>query len=150
VSHETIYLSLFVQSRGALRRKLTSHLRRGHATRQPLGHSVMNGQGQLRGTINISERPAEANDRAVPGHWEGDLLFGKKRESAQENHATNYEREATRRSGRTRWTRAPFLNSTNATGWTAWMPRVALQNLVRGFDPAAASIKAPQRRANLG
>ena len=77
VSHETIYLSLFVQSRGALRRELTRHLRRGHATRRPLGHSVMNGQGQLRGTINISERPAEANDRAVPGHWEGDLLFGK-------------------------------------------------------------------------
>jgi transposase, IS30 family len=77
VSHETIYVSLFVQSRGALCRELTRYLRRGHATRRPLGHSVMNGQGQLRGTINISERPAEANDRAVPGHWEGDLIFGK-------------------------------------------------------------------------
>jgi transposase, IS30 family len=77
VSHETIYLSLFVQSRGALRRELTRHLRRGHATRRRRGHSVMTGQGQLRGTTNISERPAEANDRAVPGHWEGDLLFGK-------------------------------------------------------------------------
>jgi len=78
VSHETIYLSLFVQSRGALRKELTRYLRRGHATRRPLGHSIMNGQGQLRGTINIRERPAEANDRAVPGHWEGDLIFGKK------------------------------------------------------------------------
>jgi IS30 family transposase len=78
VSHETIYLSLLVQSRGALRKELTRYLRRGHATRRPLGHSVMNGQGQLRGTINIRERPAEANDRAVPGHWEGDLIFGKK------------------------------------------------------------------------
>jgi IS30 family transposase len=78
VSHETIYLSLFVQSRGGLRRELTRYLRRRRATRRPRGHSVMNGQGQLRGTINISERPAEANDRAVPGHWEGDLLFGKK------------------------------------------------------------------------
>ena len=78
MSHETIYLSLFVQSRGALRKELTRYLRRGHATRRPLGHSVMNGQGQLRGTINIRERPAEANDRAVPGHWEGDLIFGKK------------------------------------------------------------------------
>ena len=77
VSHETIYLSLFVQSRGALRKELTRYLRRGHATRWPLGHSVMNGQGQLRGTVHISERPAEANDRAVPGHWEGDLVFGK-------------------------------------------------------------------------
>jgi transposase, IS30 family len=77
VSHETIYLSLFVQSRGALRKELSRFLRRGHATRRPLGHSVMSGQGQLRGTIHISQRPAEANDRAVPGHWEGDLIFGK-------------------------------------------------------------------------
>ncbi len=77
VSHETIYLSLFVQSRGALRKELTRYLRRGHATRWPLGHSVMNGQGRLRGTVHISQRPAEANDRAVPGHWEGDLVFGK-------------------------------------------------------------------------
>jgi IS30 family transposase len=78
VSHETIYLSLFVQSRGALRKELACYLRSGHTTRRPQGHSVMNGQGQLRGTLNISERPAEANDRAVPGHWEGDLLMGKR------------------------------------------------------------------------
>jgi len=76
VSHETIYVSLFVQSRGALRKELTRYLRSGHTTRRPRGHSVMNGQGQLRGTLNISERPAEAEDRAVPGHWEGDLLSG--------------------------------------------------------------------------
>jgi IS30 family transposase len=78
VSHETIYLSLYVQARGALRKELTRYLRRGHTTRRPRGHSVMNGQGQLRGTLHISERPAEANDRAVPGHWEGDLLCGKR------------------------------------------------------------------------
>ena len=78
VSHETIYLSLFVQSRGALRKELTRYLRSGHTTRRPRGHSVMNGQGQLRATLNIRERPAEANDRAVPGHWEGDLLMGKR------------------------------------------------------------------------
>jgi IS30 family transposase len=77
VSHETIYLSLFVQSRGALRKELTRYLRSGHTTRRPKGHSVMNGQGQLRGTLNIRERLAEAEDRAVPGHWEGDLLMGK-------------------------------------------------------------------------
>jgi hypothetical protein len=77
VSHETIYLSLFVQSRGALRKELTRYLRSGHTTRRSKGHTVMNGQGQLRGVLNISERPAEANDRAVPGHWEGDLLMGK-------------------------------------------------------------------------
>jgi IS30 family transposase len=78
VSHETIYLSLFVQSRGALRKELTRYLRSGHTTRRSKSHSVMNGQGQLRGTLNIRERPAEANDRAVPGHWEGDLLFGQR------------------------------------------------------------------------
>jgi IS30 family transposase len=78
VSHETIYLSLFVQSRGALRKELTRYLRSGHTTRRPKGHTVMNGQGQLRNVLNIRERPAEAEDRAVPGHWEGDLLFGKR------------------------------------------------------------------------
>ena len=78
VSHETIYVSLFVQSRGALRKELTRYLRSGHTTRRPRGHTVMNGQGQLRGTLNIRARPAEANDRAVPGHWEGDLLMGKR------------------------------------------------------------------------
>src|SRR3954469_5126584 len=78
VSHETIYLSLFVQARGALRKELTRFLRSKHTTRRPRGHSVMNGQGQLRATLNIRARPAEANDRAVPGHWEGDLLMGKR------------------------------------------------------------------------
>jgi IS30 family transposase len=77
VSHETIYMSLFVQTRGALRKELTAELRRGHASRRPRGYSPMNGQGQLRDTVHISQRPAEAEDRAVPGHWEGDLLFGR-------------------------------------------------------------------------
>jgi IS30 family transposase len=77
VSHETIYLSLLVQSKGALRKELTRLLRTGRANRRPLGHAVMNGQGQLRGRVSISERPAEANHRAVPGHLEGDLIFGK-------------------------------------------------------------------------
>jgi IS30 family transposase len=77
VSHETIYQSLYVQARGALRKELTAHLRRGHTKRRPRGHSTFNGQGQLRGVLKISERPPEADDRAVPGHWEGDLLFGK-------------------------------------------------------------------------
>ena len=76
VSHETIYLSLFVQSRGALRKELARYLRSGRARRRPRGLSVRNGQGQLRGTVHISQRPAEASDRAVPGHWEGDLVFG--------------------------------------------------------------------------
>jgi IS30 family transposase len=61
-SHETIYLSLFVQARGALRRELTRYLRRGHATRRPLGHSIMNGQGQLRGTIH---KPTPSRGRAA-------------------------------------------------------------------------------------
>ena len=77
VSHETIYMALFVQARGALRRELTRNLRTGRANRWPRGYSPMNGQGQLRNVVNIRERPAEANDRAVPGHWEGDLIYGK-------------------------------------------------------------------------
>jgi IS30 family transposase len=76
VSHETIYLSLFVQARGALRRELFRCLRTGRARRRPQGLTVNNGQGKIRGMVNIAERPAEAGDRAVPGHWEGDIMFG--------------------------------------------------------------------------
>ena len=76
VSHETIYLSLFVQARGALRKELFRCLRSGRARRRPQGLTVHNGQGKIRGMVNIAERPAEAADRAVPGHWEGDIIFG--------------------------------------------------------------------------
>ena len=81
VCAETIYQSLYVQSRGALRRDLTRCLRTGRAIRKP---SRKPGQRKNRipDMINISERPAEANDRAVPGHWEGDLIIGKNNASA--------------------------------------------------------------------
>jgi hypothetical protein len=78
VSHETIYLSLFVQTRGALRRELQRCLRTGRAMRSPRGKRLPQGRGQLGDVVLISERPAEAEDRAVPGHWEGDLLLGKR------------------------------------------------------------------------
>ena len=78
VSHETIYLSLFVQSRGALRRELQHCLRTGRAMRYPRAKRLPQGRGQLRDTLHISQRPAEAADRAVPGHWEGDLIFGRR------------------------------------------------------------------------
>jgi IS30 family transposase len=78
ISHETIYLSLYVQSRGVLRRELCAHLRRGRRMRRPQTHRHAEGSGQLPGMVMISERPAEAEDRAVPGHWEGDLLLGKR------------------------------------------------------------------------
>jgi transposase, IS30 family len=79
VSHETIYQSLFVQSRGALRKELHSCLRSGRAMRRAKAYTKGNvGQGQLSNMVMISERPAEVKDRAVPGHWEGDLIFGKK------------------------------------------------------------------------
>ena len=79
VSHETIYRSLFVQSRGDLRRELTRHLRTGRSVRRPVGHRGLKGKGggKIVDAVHISQRPAEAEDRAVPGHWEGDLLFGK-------------------------------------------------------------------------
>jgi len=77
ISHETIYLSLFVQSRGALRKELAQHLRTRRLIRQPKKH-LSSGRGQIVDKIMISERPAEAADRAVPGHWEGDLLLGTK------------------------------------------------------------------------
>ena len=67
VSHETIYLSLFVQSRGAIRRELHRYLRTGRAMRYPRGKRLPQGRGQLHDTLHISQRPAEATDRAVPG-----------------------------------------------------------------------------------
>lgn len=74
VSHETIYQSLFVQTRGELRRELTAHLRTARTSRGPRGRSEK--LGKLKGMTPISARPAEVEDRAVPGHWEGDLLLG--------------------------------------------------------------------------
>jgi IS30 family transposase len=77
VSHESIYRTLFVQSRGALRKELTAYLRTGRVIRRVHGVRLPDGRGSRPGIVNISERPAEVEDRAVPGHWEGDLVFGK-------------------------------------------------------------------------
>ena len=75
VSHETIYQSLYVQSRGALNRELTRHLRTGRRLRKP-HRKPGERRGKITGMVNISHRPATIEDRAVPGHWEGDLILG--------------------------------------------------------------------------
>jgi IS30 family transposase len=79
VSHETIYRSLFIQARGVLKKELIGHLRSKRRIRRSQ-HSRVRGQsrGQIVGAISIRERPAEIEDRAIPGHWEGDLLSGSK------------------------------------------------------------------------
>ena len=77
VSHETIYRSLFIQARGALKKELLQHLRRTRGMRRSRHHTQKTDvHGQIVGAVSISERPASAQDRAVPGHWEGDLMFG--------------------------------------------------------------------------
>ena len=77
VSHETIYRTLFIQTRGALKKELLQHLRRTRAMRRSRHHTQKtDNHGKISNAISISERPASAQDRAVPGHWEGDLIFG--------------------------------------------------------------------------
>jgi IS30 family transposase len=90
VSHETIYKSLYIQARGALKRELLDHLRRSRAMRRLRHHTMKtDDHGRICDAVSISERPATAEDRAVPGHWEGDLLFG----SANSQIATLVERQ---------------------------------------------------------
>src|SRR6267378_4021479 len=76
ISHEAIYRSLFIQTRGVLKKELMVHLRTMRQMRQANGGSTKSGLGQIVDTVSIRERPADADDRAVPGHWEGDLLCG--------------------------------------------------------------------------
>jgi len=79
VSHETIYRSLFIQARGALKKELLQHLRRTRGMRRSRHHTMKtDNHGRITDTVSISERPPTVEDRAVPGHWEGDLLFGSK------------------------------------------------------------------------
>lgn len=78
MSHETIYVTLFIQARGGLKRELTTHLRTRRANRKPAVKGAPSGKGQIVDPIMISQRPAEVADRAVPGHWEGDLIMGKR------------------------------------------------------------------------
>src|SRR5262249_23138464 len=76
ISHEAIYRSLFVQTRGVLKKELTAQLRTRRQMRHAKGSKAKNGQGHILDMVSIRGRPAEAEDRAVPGHWEGDLLTG--------------------------------------------------------------------------
>ena len=91
VSHETIYRSLYIQARGALKKELLEHLRRSRAMRRSRHHTLKTeDRTNIRDAVSISERPATAEDRAIPGHWEGDLLFG----NATSQIATLVERES--------------------------------------------------------
>ena len=90
MSHETIYRSLFIQARGALKKELLEHLRRTRGMRRSRHYTQKTAiHGQIADAVSISERPASVEDRAVPGHWEGDLVFG----SGSSQIATLVERQ---------------------------------------------------------
>ena len=90
VSHETIYRSLFIQARGALKKELLEHLRRTRGMRRSRHYTQKTAiHGKIVGAVSISERPASVEDQAVPGHWEGDLVFG----SGSSQIATLVERQ---------------------------------------------------------
>ena len=96
VSHETIYRSLFIQARGALKKELLQHLRRTRGMRRSRHHTQKTeDHGRITGAVSISQRPASVEDRAVPGHWEGDLVFGTKNSQI----ATLVERHTRRNAG---------------------------------------------------
>ena len=76
VSHESIYRDVYMPSRKALAASMFHRLRSGRSIRRPLGKRCSHGRGQLRNTVSIRQRPVEADDREVPGHWEGDLVYG--------------------------------------------------------------------------
>lgn len=79
ISHEAIYQALYVEGRGALKRELVAALRTGRSLRKPRARAKNKHQGHVTADVVISQRPAEAADRAVPGHWEGDLIIGTNR-----------------------------------------------------------------------
>ena len=90
VSHETIYRSLYIQARGALKKELLGHLRRTRVMRRSRHHTQKtDDHGRISNAVSISERPASADDRAIPGHWEGDLISG----SNNSHMATLVERQ---------------------------------------------------------
>lgn len=115
VSHETIYRTLFIQARGALKKELLKHLRSGRAMRGP--KKAKGQQGVIRDVLSIHERPAEVEDRAVPGHWEGDLIAGYRNQSFI---GTLVER-------RTRFVKLIKVDSKDATAFAAALSREILR-----------------------
>ena len=117
ISHEAIYQALYVEARGALKRELVAGLRTGRALRVPRARSRRKAWAHVTPEVMISERPAEADDRAVPGHWEGDLLIGLERPAI----GTLVER-TTRFTCRARTATAPLRAPRTGRRWPATGP----------------------------
>jgi IS30 family transposase len=137
ISPETIYQSLFVQGRGELRRQLARHLRSGRTKRRPRPQGLER-RGRIADMVPISQRPAEVEDRAVPGHWEGDLLIGKGQHSAI---ATLVERH-------TRYVMLAYLGRDRTTEHVTWALKQRIQTLPKHLVQSLTWDQGPELAAH--